>query len=83
MGETFIDIPVSREHGIGRLSRNVSRSKLDRTLFSTPDKTASYYFAHYMERAPFVTATYIQLVTDPEWNRILYGNMNRWIKSYD
>ena len=82
-GETFIETPVSRENGIDRLSRNVTMEKIGRELFSTPDKTASYYFAHYTNSAPFVSATYIQLVTDPSWNRIVYGNMDRWIKSYD
>jgi flagellar hook assembly protein FlgD len=82
-GKTFIEVPVSREYGIERLSRGVTRQKLDRALFSTPEKTASYYYAHYMESAPFVSATYIQFVTDPSWNRILYGNLNRGIKSYD
>ncbi|MBM2839711.1 MAG: C-terminal target protein [Bacteroidetes bacterium] len=83
VGKTFIEIPVSREHDIDRLSRSVTREKLDRALFGTPEKTVSYYFAHYMENAPFVTATYIQFVTDPSWNRVVYGNMNAWIKSYD
>jgi flagellar hook assembly protein FlgD len=82
-GKTFIEVPVSREHDIERLSRGVTRQKLDRALFSAPDKTTSYYYAHYMKSAPFVLATYIQFVTDPSWNRILYGNLNRGIKSYD
>lgn len=82
-GQTFIPTPVSREHGIERLTRNVTQANLDRSLFGAPEKTASYYFARYSNNAPFVTATYIQLVTDPAWNRILYGSLGRWIKSYD
>lgn len=82
-GETFIATPVSREQNIDRLSRSVTREKLDRSLFREPDKTASYYYAHYMESAPFISAMYIQFVTDPSWNRVVYGNLNRWIKSYD
>lgn len=82
VGETFITTPVSRDHGIDRLSRNVTQQKINRELFSTPEKTASYYYAHYMQNAPYVEATYIQFVTDPEWNRIVYGNMNHWLKSY-
>ncbi len=82
-GQTFIPTPVSREHGITRLTRNVTQANLDRSLFGAPEKTASYYFARYGGSAPFVTATYIQLVTDPAWNRILYGSLGRWIKSYE
>lgn len=82
-GQTFIPTPVSQEHGIQRLTRNVTQANLDRSLFGAPEKTASYYFARYSNSAPYVTATYIQLVTDPAWNRILYGSSGRWIKSYE
>jgi hypothetical protein len=83
VGETFIGTPVSRDHGIDRLSRTVTREKLDRSLFGVPEKTASYYAARYTETAPYVSATYIQFVTDPAWNRLVYGNLNRWIKAYE
>lgn len=82
-GETFIPTAVSEEHGIKRLTRHVTRANLDRSLFGAPEKTASYYFARYTNNAPYVTAAYIQLVTDPAWNRILYGSLGCWIKSYD
>jgi hypothetical protein len=81
-GETFIPAAVSKEYGIERLTRRVTRANIDRSLFGAPEKTASYYFARYRNKTPYVTATYIQLVTDPAWNRILYGNLGRWIKSY-
>jgi hypothetical protein len=82
-GSTFIETPVSKEQGIDRLSKTWTESKLGRALFSTPGPTASYYTAHYMQSAPFVTATYVQFVVDPSWNRIVYGNMNGWIKSFN
>lgn len=82
VGETFSTVPVSREHHIDRLSRGVTESQISRTLFGVPEKTASLYRAHYMQTAPFISASYVQFVLDPEWNRILYGNLNRWIKSY-
>ncbi|HTO95274.1 MAG TPA: FlgD immunoglobulin-like domain containing protein, partial [Bacteroidota bacterium] len=69
--------------GIDRLSRDWTESKLGRALFSTPGPTASYYTAHYTQTAPYVTATYVQFVVDRSWNRVVYGNMNGWIKSYN
>jgi flagellar hook assembly protein FlgD len=81
VGETFVPLAVSREHGIGRLTQRITRSRLDRTLFGLPEKTASYIALRYMN-GRVASATYIQLVLDPEWNRILYGNMDRWIKAY-
>ncbi len=82
VGSTFIETPMSREHDIERLTRSATRTKLGKALFATADRTASYYSARYTTRAPFVSATYIQFVTDPEWNRVVYGNMNHWIKAY-
>ncbi|MEW6511570.1 MAG: FlgD immunoglobulin-like domain containing protein [Bacteroidota bacterium] len=83
VGTTFISAAVSPEQGIDRLSRGVTREKLGRVLFSTPGPSASYYRAHYTQTAPYVSASYVQFVVDPSWNRIVYGNMNRWIKSYN
>ena len=83
VGTTFITTPISGEYGINRLSRGVTGSKIGRSLFSTPRGAASYYSVHYMRTAPFATATYIQFVLDPSWGRIVYGNLNRWIKAYD
>lgn len=82
VGETFIPTAISSAQGIDRLSRGVTESRLDRKLFSIPARTASYYAARYRSTAPFVTATYIQFVVDPEWNRIVYGNLDRGIKAY-
>ena len=83
VGATFISTPISDEYGINRLSRGVTRSKIGRSLFSTPRGAASYYSVHYMRTAPFAEATYIQFVLDPSWGRIVYGNLNRWIRAYD
>jgi flagellar hook assembly protein FlgD len=82
-GETFIPMPISKSQNIDRLTRATTRSKLNRQLFSAPEKSASYFQIEYLDEAPFVNSTYIKLVLDPEWNRILYGNLNHWIKSFD
>ncbi len=82
-GQTFIPAVLSDAHGIDQLSRQVTRQTLDRELFGAPEKSASFYSATYSQTAPYVTASYIQLVTDPSWNRILYGSLDRWIKAYD
>lgn len=82
VGETFVPVAVSREHSIGRLTERVTRSRLNRSLFGLAGKSASYIGVRYTRSSPPVVATYIQLVIDPEWDRILYGNMDKWIKAY-
>ena len=82
-GETFVPMPISKSFNIDRLTRSITRAKLSRELFGTPEKSASYFQIEYLDETPFVNSTYIKLVLDPEWNRILYGNLNHWIKSYN
>jgi hypothetical protein len=80
-GRTFRPADLSAEHGIGRLTRTVSAERLGRRLFGAPEKTAAYYRVRYLQRAPFVEALYVQFVTDPVWGRVVYGNVDRWIRS--
>jgi hypothetical protein len=82
VGRTFIPADLSREHGIERLTKATTRTMLNRELMSTTGKTASYYSIRYLKQAPFVEASYVQFVTDREWDRVLYGNLNYWIKAY-
>jgi flagellar hook assembly protein FlgD len=83
VGESFIEQAVSRERRISRLTQDVTRSQIERQLFSVPGKTASYYSVLYRRGLSAPIATYVQFVLDAEWNRIVYGNMNNWIKSYN
>jgi hypothetical protein len=82
VGSSFIPTAISVEHGIDRLSRGATIGMLGKALMSTTGKTASYYRVRYFSSAPFVSATYLQFVVDREWNRILYGNLDHWIKAY-
>jgi hypothetical protein len=82
-GRTFTSAPMSRELGVARLTRAVTQERLQRALFSTPEKTASFYTARYTSTAPFVSSTFVQFVTDPAWNRVVYGNLNHWIRTLD
>ncbi len=82
VGETFIETALSREHSIGRLTKRIVQSRLQRELFGIPDKTASYLSVRSQRNLPFTIATYVQFILDPAWNRIVYGNLDRWIKTY-
>ncbi len=82
-GKTLARTPVSRDRNIERLSRGVTETKLHRQLFGAPEKSASFYSARFSDDAPFVSATFVQFVLDPAWNRVLYGSLERWIKSYN
>jgi len=82
-GASFIAEPFSAEQGIDKLTRAVAEDRLDRRLFGLTGQTASWFHIRYFNQAPFVSSTYLQFVTDPLWNRMIYGKMDAWIKSYD
>lgn len=82
-GRTLRERALAPEHGIDRLTRQLTEQKLRRRLIGMPGATALYARIDASESAPFLTTTYVQLVTDPAWNRILYGNYANSLQAYD
>lgn len=82
-GHTFKSELLSDDLNVQRLTRQQTRQHLDRRLFAAPEQSVSYYRAIYRTEAPFVSSTFIQLVIDREWNRVMYGSLDRWIKAYE
>jgi len=80
---SFINKEIAPEHSLGVLSRHVTQSRLQRNLFGLPHSMALFAKVQQFDAAPFLAASYVQLVTDPAWNRIVYGDYQRWIKAYD
>ncbi|MFQ5706682.1 MAG: FlgD immunoglobulin-like domain containing protein [bacterium] len=80
--ETFIWQPVSKEHHVERLTKSVTQNKLDRQLFQKPYAGVLYSSVTQLDRAPFFKARYVELITDPAWNRVVYGDYDGWIKAY-
>lgn len=82
-GNTFISRELAPEHQISMLSRRVTADRLNRQLFSMPTGSALFAKLQQFDRAPYFQASYVQLVTDPAWNRVVYGDYQKWIKAYD
>ncbi len=80
---SFINKDLAPEHGLGILSRQITQTRLQRNLFGLPHSMALFAKVQQFDTAPFIAASYVQLVTDPAWNRIVYGDYQRWIKAYD
>ena len=79
---TMIRRPVAENLGIDRLTRAVSEQKLSRKLFSLPSDATLYARLEQFSTPPYYSGTYVQLVTDPAWNRIVYGDYQQSIKAY-
>lgn len=80
---SFINKEIAPEHNLGTLSRQITQTRLQRKLFGLPHSMALFAKVQQFHTAPFIAASYVQLVTDHSWNRIVYGDYQRWIKAYD
>jgi len=75
--------PVAEKLGIERLTKAVTQQKLGKKLFSLPADATLFARLEQFNSPPYFSGTYIQLVTDPAWNRIVYGDYENSIKAYD
>jgi len=80
--KTLIRQPISAEHNVDRLTQTVTKEKLDRQLFQKPYSAVLFSSVTQLNHAPFFAARYVQVVSDPAWNRLVYGDYEGWIKSY-
>ncbi len=80
---TFQPRPLAPDLGIDRLTRETTVHHLDRKLFSTPFSSATMAELVRLSAPPYYKMRYIQFVTDPGWNRIVYGNYSKWIKAFN
>ena len=83
IGQTFEALPFDESNGIKTFNRDVSRNLLQRDLFGLPQFTASFYYAKYDKKSVFVESTYLQIISDTRWNRLLYGSLAGSLRSYD
>lgn len=80
--KTLIWQPISTEHGINRMTKSITLEKIDRQLFNKPYAGVLFSSVTQLTSAPYFSARYVQLVTDPGWNRIVYGDYEGWLKAY-
>ena len=80
---TLIKRQLSPEHKIDKITKSVTTGKLNRQLFQKPYAGVLVSSVTQLSSAPFLTSRYVQLVTDPAWNRIVYGDYQGWMKAYD
>ncbi|NNE07113.1 MAG: hypothetical protein HKN20_00995 [Gemmatimonadetes bacterium] len=81
--DTFVPSPLLEEHGIDVINETVSRDMLDRELFGNPYATVVLGQTDIYERFPYVESRYFVVVSDPEWNRLLYGELGKSFAAWD
>lgn len=83
MAGTFELAPLVPEAGIAVLDRQVAREQLERELFGDPHASVVIGRVDVYARFPYLESRTFQVVSDPGWNRLLFGENGRGLASFD
>ncbi|MGH7725935.1 MAG: FlgD immunoglobulin-like domain containing protein [Candidatus Eiseniibacteriota bacterium] len=80
---TFDRTPIAPELGVDALNKGVAREQLGRDVFSNPYATVTIGNVDVYDVFPYVEARHFQIVSDPAWNRLVYGELGKDLKALD
>lgn len=80
---TFQKTPLAPEAGVDVLTRRVAREQMGRDLFANPYATVTIANVDVYDRFPYLESRQFQVVSDPRWNRLVYGERGQSLSAYD
>lgn len=80
---TFEPTPYLAQQGIDVLSRQTANELVDRDLFGNPYATVVVGHVDVYEGFPYLESRWFQIVSDPEWNRLLHGEIGQGLEAFD
>ena len=80
---TFEKAPLAPEVGVDLLTRRVTREQIGRDLFANPYATVTIANVDVYDRFPYVETRHFQVVSDPRWDRVVYGERGGSLHAYD
>ena len=80
---TFSQAPIVPDLGLEALNRDVARERLGRDLFANPYATATISHVDVYARFPYVESRHFQIVSDPRWNRLVFGERGGRLSAFD
>ena len=81
-GQSFRPASLAPELGIDQLSRSVAIEKFDRELLGSTYQSVVIGQIDVYDRFPYLEAHYFQVVSDPKWNRLVFGETDRGLDAY-
>jgi hypothetical protein len=72
---TFTRTAIAPDLGLDAFTRAVTRAQVSRDLFANPYSTVTISNVDLYDRFPFVEARHFEVVSDPQWNRVVYGQL--------
>jgi NHL repeat/FlgD Ig-like domain len=80
---TFESASLAPQIGADMLSRSVTREQLGRDLFANPYSTVTIGNVDVYKVFPYVETRTFQVVSDPQWNRLVFGEPGKNLSAYD
>jgi len=80
---TFQQAPIAPDLGIPAITRGVTRQLLGRDVFSSPWATVTISHIDLYDRFPYVETRNFQIVSDPQWNRLVCGQPGSGLVAFD
>jgi len=80
---TFEDSPIAPEHGVDVVTKRVAQESVNRDLFDTPYSSVVLGSVDVFQDFPYFDARYVQIVSDPGWSRLLYGEVGKSLRAFD
>lgn len=79
---TFAKAPLAPELGLDALTRGVARERVGRDVFADPWATVTISNVDVYDRFPYVESRTFVLVSDPKWNRLVFGEPGRSLAAF-
>lgn len=80
---TFDPASIAPESGIDVLNRGVARQTVGRSLFADPYATVTIGHVDVYDVPPYLESRRFQIVSDPRWNRLVFGEVGSSLHAYD
>jgi len=80
---TFAPAPIAPDLGLDVLTRRVTREQLGKSLLGDAWAAVTLSHVDVYDRFPFVESRHFLVVSDPAWNRLVYGEAGKSLGAFD
>ncbi|HET9328282.1 MAG TPA: FlgD immunoglobulin-like domain containing protein [Candidatus Eisenbacteria bacterium] len=80
---TFDRSRIAPDLGLDALTRSVARDQVGRDLFSNPYSAVTLGTVDVYDAFPYVETRTFAIVSDPAWNRLVFGEPGKTLRAFD
>ena len=80
---TFTPAALAPDLGLDALTQRVTREQLGKKLFGDPWATVTLSHVDIYDRFPYVESRHFLIVSDPAWNRLVFGEVGGNLHAFD